>query len=138
MSLLKENIALKCFSGSRLFGTAKPGSDQDFLGVFFPTMAELFMLKGYEDEKNVGAKASDEKRKNTRSDVDEKYFSLQKFLVMALAGKVHATEFLFIPSKCIHVEHPLWQMVIDNKDAFLSYRSVAGFLGYADGQLKCF
>jgi hypothetical protein len=71
--------------------------------------------------------------KNTKDDVDDQSFNLQKFLKMVMSGDTVGTEILFAPSSAIIEMHPDWQLILDHKHLLLN-KQCKGFVGYCQRQ----
>jgi uncharacterized protein len=130
---LNRIILFECVSGSHLYGTNTETSDEDYLGVFLPSVEDLLGLENCPQEWKLNQKLSEGPR-NEKGDTDRKFFSLKSFCNFAAQGQAAILEMLFAPPDKIIQKHPLWQKVEDNKHLFLSRRGVAPFLGFARSQ----
>jgi predicted nucleotidyltransferase len=118
--------------GSELHG-AKIGTtdDLDLYGVFIASPADVLGLNP--TDHFVWSTASDERR-NGPDDVDLTLYSLRKWAAMAARGNATALHFLFADATA--VSDSIWQTIQSRRDIFLSKRSAAQFLGFAENQLK--
>lgn len=129
----ERKIIFECSVGSKLYGTNRPDSDDDFMGVFLPSTEDLLALFPGPTELSYDVKVSTGER-NTAGDVDRKYYSLQKFLIMAMQGQSKQLEMLFAPRN-LWVQHtPEWEAVLANIHFFLSQNSVKPFIEFAISQ----
>ena len=110
--------------GSHLYGLNNESSDVDTSGVFVCTSDELFGCFGYQ------AQVSDSRHDNTWYEIGELIRLLQKSNPTAL-------ESLFVPrEKVIGDIHPLMQMIIDQRDQFVTKQCFNPFFGYAKSQIE--
>jgi uncharacterized protein len=117
--------------GSELHG-AKVGTtdDLDIYGVFLEKPTEALGLQSRDHF--VWSTASDERR-NGPDDVDVTLYSLRRWAALAANGNATSLHFLF--ADATSVSDDLWRMVQAHRELFLSKRSSAQFLGFADNQL---
>tara|TARA_R100000656_G_scaffold104176_1_gene76210 strand:+ start:249506 stop:250438 length:933 start_codon:yes stop_codon:yes gene_type:complete len=115
---------LLCVSGSRSYGTATPASDYDYRGVCIPP-AEYFL--GY------FAKFE----QFTESEPDDKVvYDIRKFFTLAEKANPNVVESLFVRDCDIVELTTLGEVLLENRDLFLSQRVFSTFTGYAHAQLK--
>src|SRR6202789_2093383 len=117
--------------GSELHG-AKVGTtdDLDIYGVFLETPSEALGLQSRDHF--VWSTASDERR-NGPDDVDVTLYSLRRWAALAANGNATSLHFLF--ADATSESDDSWGMVQAHRELFLSKRSSAQFLGFADNQL---
>jgi predicted nucleotidyltransferase len=117
--------------GSELHG-AKVGTtdDLDIYGVFLETPEEALGLK---PRHHFVWSTADDDRRNGPDDVDVTLYSLRRWAALASNGNATSLHFLF--ADATSVSDDLWRMVQMNRMLFLSKRSSAQFLGFADNQL---
>lgn len=118
--------------GSHLYGTNTPTSDLDYKSVHIPD-AEDILLQRVAPEIVLNAPDKGEGEKNQPGDVDDKSFSLQKFLELAAEGQTVAIDMLFAPAEMVEVSSGWWRYIVDNRHMLLSKKSAA-FLGYCRQQ----
>jgi predicted nucleotidyltransferase len=118
--------------GSELHG-AKVGAtdDLDLYGVFIAASDDVLGLNP--TEHFVWSTASDDRR-NGPDDIDLTLYSLSKWAAMAAKGNATALHFLFAEATAASAS--VWKFIQDQKEVFLSKRSAAQFLGFAENQLK--
>lgn len=122
----KDLIVYEYVRGSQLYNLALNNkSDIDIGGVFIsPINAILGMPKFYQNQ------VSDEKHDTT-------YYEIGRWLELLFQSNPNALESLYVPKdKVIGEIHPAVQLVIDNKDKFLTKKCFAPFYGYAIEQIK--
>lgn len=127
-----DSIVHLFIGGSELHG-AKIGAtdDLDLYGVFIGSPGDVLGLSPREHF--VWSTASDERR-NGPDDVDLTLYSLSKWAAMAAKGNATALHFLFADATASSA--PVWSLLRDRKELFLSKRSAIQFLGFAENQLK--
>ena len=130
---MDRKIIFKCRTGSHLYGTNRPDSDEDYQGIFLPTKNDLLSLFDSPDEIKEDIKLSDGAR-NTTGDVDCKFYSLRKFLKLLAQGQPGQLEMLHAPSKSVLIATEEWQEIVKNKESFITKNSVSPFLAFALAQ----
>lgn len=121
-------------TGSHLYGTSRPDSDEDYMGVFLPSVNELLGLQNCPTEWSMNEKRSAGPR-NSKGDVDRKFYSIKRFFQLAAEGQPSHLEMLFAPFEMIMSAHPtLWPYILEHKHLFLSRKGVAPFIGFALAQ----
>lgn len=121
--------------GSHLYGLNRPTSDEDFLGIFMPSSAYLFGLKKVEEVDN-STKKSDAGTRNTAEDVDDKSYSLHKFMHLLLNNNPNIVEVLFATPENILIDSPQMVELRENFHKIVSQRVFHTFTGYALSQKK--
>lgn len=121
--------------GSHLYGLNHSASDEDFLGVFMPEKQSMFGLAKCEVI-DLSTKKSFEDRRNTKEDVDEKWYSLPKFIHLLSHNNPNILEVLFATKENILFIDPIFQQIIDNRDKFVSKNVYHRFSGFAYSQKK--
>ena len=110
--------------GSHLYGLNNEFSDIDTSGVYICTRDELFGCFGYKPQ------VTDHHHDNT-------WFEIGELIRLLLKSNPTVLESLFVPrDKVIGEIHPLMQMVIDNRDQFVSKQCFNPFFGYAKSQIE--
>ncbi|MBN2532085.1 MAG: nucleotidyltransferase domain-containing protein [Spirochaetales bacterium] len=128
-------MILKVRTGSHLYGFASRESDTDFLSVFIPHSSELLGLHPveYRDE---STKRPGIQNRNNKNDVDDKSFSLSRFLKLLLRNNPNIIEVLFADKKNILVCEPEARELMDNHAKIVSRVVRDTFTGYAFSQKK--
>ena len=110
--------------GSHLYGLNNEDSDVDTGGVYVCTRNELFGCYGYMPQ------VSDSRHDNTWVEIGE-------LVRLLLKSNPTVMESLFVPEdKIIGQVHPLMQMLIDNREQFISQQCFKPFFGYAKSQIE--
>ncbi len=110
------NKVVKVLTGSRLYGTENSSSDYDFRGVYIPTLRECYS-QAIKDSIDV------------KEGNDESWFSIQKFIDMAMTGQPVAIEMLFSGDKAQKFKPPSqnsfgWDFLVENRFKFLTLRLI--------------
>lgn len=110
--------------GSHLYGLNTEESDIDTSGVYVCTRDELLGCFGYR------AQVTDSKHDNT-------WYEAGELIRLLLKSNPTVMESLFVPEdKIIGEVHPLMQMIIDNREQFLTKECFNPFFGYAKSQIE--
>ncbi len=118
---LRDNIILLGLGGSHAYGTNKEGSDLDIRGIALNSRKEILLSRDFEQV--------------TDSVTDTVIYSLKKIIGLLLSCNPNTIELLGLkPEQYLRIS-PEGQMLLDNKEAFLSKKAVNSFGGYANQQL---
>lgn len=131
--LRPDNLICEIKFGSHLYGTATENSDEDFKGVFLPSLNEI--LLGRIPKTSASTPKSDD-RKNLPQERDAEYYSIHHFLRLATQGQTVAIDMLFAPENMVWKSPTygwIWDRVIANRQLLLS-KQMSAFIGYARGQ----
>ena len=117
----KQFIIYRCVVGSQAFGLSDDASDVDRRGIYLPPAELHWSLYGVPEQIE-------------NNDMQEAYWELQKFLVMALKANPNILECLHTPM----VEHatPLIEELLANRKVFLSKLIYQTYNGYVMSQFK--
>ena len=128
-----QNIILQTITGSHLYGTNNKDSDVDRIGIFMPTNDQLFGLKTADiiDESTI---IKDETGKNTKDSQDIVFYSLKKFMQLALQNNPNILEILFTKPPFIENMDFYGNWLLENKGTFLHQGLKQRFIGYAISQ----
>lgn len=110
-------IIAKTKFGSHLYGTSTPESDNDFRGVFLPTLRECYLNKIPEVY-------------NDPNGEDTQLFSLHKFLNLAGTGQPIAIEMLAAEGDNLLISSPLWDFIRSRRKKFYT-KKMDAFFGYS-------
>ena len=121
---LEDNnlIIFKVITGSQAYGTNTETSDTDIRGVYISPIEDLYTGNIVED-------ISDKKN-------DECYYELGKFISLLSVQNPSMLEILNSPKECILYKHDLFDLLLNNKDLFLTKHCSKTFGGYANTQIK--
>ncbi len=110
--------------GSHLYNLNTPESDVDTGGVFICSKEELLGCFGYRGQ------VSDERHDNT-------WYEIGELLRLLIKSNPTVLESIFVPKdKIIGEVNPLMQIVIDNREKFISKQCFNPFYGYAKSQIE--
>jgi len=115
----------ECLTGSKLYGTDTPASDEDFRGICIPPMEVLLDPFMNFEQKNSGFEEE-----------DRTIYDLGKFMKLCADANPNILELLFCPEKNIIYKTSVWDKIIENKSLFLSKKIKHTFLGYSWAQIN--
>lgn len=119
-----DNIILEGVTGSTAYGLATENSDIDIKGIYMLPTREVLSI-GF----NIEHTTVD------HTDPDWVYHEVGKFMKLVMNGNPTVTELLYL-NEYTHLS-PIGQLLIDNRDAFLSTNAVMNaYRGYAFSQAK--
>ena len=124
---IEKDLAFKYIRGSHLYNTNIETSDVDFGGVFILSNEYLLGLPNfYKDQ------VSDERHDTT-------YYEFNRWIELLVKANPNVLESLFVPTdKVIGDIHPAVQLIIDNRDLFITKECFKSLSGYAYAQIqKC-
>ena len=114
--------------GSQAYGTNTADSDEDFGGIYIPTIPQLLMGNFPESVENwVDGQGNK---------VDKSMYSISRFLELAAACNPNILDYMFAPDRCIIKSTELWEYVKSHREKFISKKCKFSFQGYALGQLR--
>jgi predicted nucleotidyltransferase len=121
---LKENglIIFEGIVGSQAYGIATPTSDIDIKGVFMSPFENILDF-GYVEQ------VSDETN-------DTVYYEIRRFLQLLQTNNPTILELLNLPEDCILHKDPIFDMILDKKNQFITKQCKYSFGGYAIEQIK--
>jgi len=129
-----DNCIFLFLTGSHLYGTNTPASDKDYEGVFIEDPDYVIGSKRI-DEVDFSTKSSAKNERNTKDDIDCKFYSLRKFIELAKLNNPNKIEWFFVPERNINTIHAAyWYQITRAKDLFLSLKLKHSFTGYAFSQ----
>jgi predicted nucleotidyltransferase len=116
------SLCLLVQSGSKAYGIEVQGSDDDYVGVFIPSLRNFLSLRGFGPETHAG------------NDPDFTIHEVGKFCRLALKGNPAILETLWNP----HVVHctRVGEELVRLKRSFLHRGSLDVYVDYAEAQLK--
>lgn len=117
--------------GSHLYGTQTESSDQDFKGVFIPTVDSALTGRIPTRDRLVPKKRDGEK--NLPGDVDFELVSLHEFVRLAIEGQTIALDMLHASDSIIIEQSNEWRSLRANRSRFYT-RNLSAFVGYARRQ----
>lgn len=121
----QDYVIFEGIIGSQLYGTATKDSDLDIRGVVkTPLKVILDPFEGFE-QKDSGF-----------DEEDKVLYDLGKFFKLCSNANPNLNELLFIPESKTISKSKEWELIIENRDLFLSKKAKYTHLGYAYAQLK--
>ena len=115
-------IHYKVISGSRAYGLDTPNSDTDIRGVYI-----------LPDEYYIGYNYVEQVNDNKN---DETYYELKRFLTLLQQNNPNILELLYVKDEFVLFKSNLFQLLINNKEKFLTKQCKDSFGGYAIRQIK--
>lgn len=119
---LGDNIICLCLGGSHAYGTNVEGSDVDIRGVALNSPEEILLGTDFEQVVDTAT--------------DTTIYSVKKMLRLLAQNNPNTIEMLGLKEDQIIYKTELWDMVLQNKDAFISKKVINSFGGYANQQLR--
>ena len=110
--------------GSQAYGLSLPTSDEDTGGVFIMQHNDLLGLPS-----NMIDQVNDEKNDNV-------WYEIGKYVELLAKANPNMLESLFVPKHCIKYIHPAFQLIVDNRDKFITKETFKSFVGYATSQIQ--
>jgi len=108
--------------GSQAYGIATPTSDIDKKGVFIQSLDSILGL-GYIEQIN------DDKN-------DQTFYEVRRFLELLRQNNPNILELFNLPEDCILHKDPIFDMILEHKDRFVTKICRNSFGGYAVEQIK--
>jgi uncharacterized protein len=119
-----EHRIFETVSGSQMYGTSTPVSDIDYRGIVIPPKKILLdPFHGFE-QKDSGFEED-----------DRTLYALGKYMKLCADGNPNIVELLFSPLECWTYSDERWDLIVENRDLFLSKKVKFTFTGYAYSQL---
>jgi predicted nucleotidyltransferase len=151
--LTNENVLLVVMAGSHAYGMAKPDSDIDIRGICVaPIWTHISQYDGFEqtsspDFKNApkvqGCLQRAMEKATGRSieqkdwdELDATIYDVGKAIKLMGNCNPNMLELVFTDPADIIYKNEIGQILIDNKDKFISLQTKGTYLGYAFSQLK--
>lgn len=117
----RGDIIFKVLCGSHAHGTNLPESDKDYKGVYIQS-PESILERGYQEQVEISK--------------DECYYELKRFIELCCTNNPTMLEVLFSPEDCIIYKHEVFDMLLQDKEKFLSKSCKYSFGGYAQSQIQ--
>jgi uncharacterized protein len=114
-------IIYKAIVGSQAYGTNTQNSDVDYKGVYAQSVEDLIGFN-YKEQIEVSK--------------DECYYEVRRFLQLLQSANPTMLELLYMPDDCVIEKHPAFELIIENRDKFLTKKCLYSFGGYAIAQIK--
>jgi len=108
--------------GSHAYGTNIETSDVDFAGVFIQPIEDI-LGSGYQEQINDDSN-------------DIVIYEIRRFLELLSSNNPNILELLNTPEDCVIYKDPVFDLVLENSDRFISKICAKSFGGYAHMQIK--
>lgn len=108
--------------GSQAYGTQMPTSDTDYAGVYIQSQSDIYGTK-YKEQIN------DDKN-------DTVFYEVKRFLELVASNNPTILELLNTPEDCILYKHPLYNLILEHKEKFITKVCAKSFGGYGIQQIK--
>ena len=109
--------------GSHMYGTNTPKSDIDMGGLFVVPNNEWLSLF------NPSQEIKDERG-------DNQYLEIKKYLTLACSANPTVLETMFCPKDCIKLWKPQMDILVENRQMFVTKKCQFSFSNYAFAQIK--
>lgn len=122
--LMRDNLIVKHYAGSKAYGTSLPTSDTDFRGIFVADpvniLTPFFPIREVEDT----------------SEEDTKLYELSQFMKLTLDCNPNVIETLWVHRDSITHTTPAYELLRESAPKLLSSKIAFTTSGYAISQLK--
>ena len=131
----KSNGAIPLFIvvvGSQAFGTNVPSSDFDYSGVFLQSQEDIYgfnYLEQIDEKKEKGDFGNSEKD-------DAVFYEVKRFLQLLQTANPTVLSILFSPTDCIVYKHPIFDLILKQREKFVTKLCKNSFAGYAIAQCR--
>jgi len=109
-------LVFQALAGSRAYGLARAGSDEDWRGIYQASTESLYGLRGPVEHVDFPP--------------DQQYWELTHFARMCLAGNPNIMELLWIPSDMIAVDSAVARSLRAMRRSFLTSSCASAYLGW--------
>ena len=114
-------VIYRVIVGSQSYGTAIPESDIDYKFVYMQDADDLLGFN-YREQTNVNK--------------DDTGYEIRRFLELLQTANPTVLEMLYSPEDCIVLKDPVFDLLIANRDKFLTKKCLMSFAGYAIAQIQ--
>lgn len=108
--------------GSHAYGTNIESSDTDYAGVFIQSQDDIF---GF----NYREQINDDNN-------DTVIYEIRRFLQLLATNNPTVLELLNTPEDCVIYKHPVFDLILKNRDKFITKICAKSFGGYAKQQIS--
>lgn len=133
MKNTEHNTILEVRTGSRLYGTDTPTSDEDFIGVFLPAKPYILGFKTIK-QKDLSVVSKLSNGKNAPDAIDKGHYEFRHFAKLAIDNNPNILETLFANGDDIVYSNKYGKAFLGMKKLFPWKGLYATFSGYANGQ----
>lgn len=117
----EHSLILRAIVGSQAYGTSTPQSDIDYKGIYAQPTRDLISF-GYKEQVEIGK--------------DDTMFEIRRFLQLVQSANPTVLELLYSPDDCILHRSPAYEILVRERDKFLTKQCANSFGGYAIAQIK--
>jgi predicted nucleotidyltransferase len=129
------NKILLIKTGSHLYGTSTPSSDEDYVGLFIGDLTNYFGLDNTK-EVDMSTVSKLESGKNASDAIDKKFYELRNFFQLCLDNNPNIIEMLFVNDKNIVFTDNYHALnLLQHNQLFPHQGLKQKFIGYSKGQL---
>lgn len=122
---LPRRTIFLCRHGSHAYGTDGPGSDEDIKGVLVAPKPYVLGFAQHFEQVDKGFEG-----------LDCAIYDLRRYAALAIDSNPNVIELLFIDQSDWIMALPAWELMVENRDKFMSQNAKHRFCGYAISQLK--
>ncbi len=115
-------ILFECIAGSIAYGTNTPASDIDKRYIYILPLEDILSDQYVPQVRDGGN--------------DVVGFEVQEYLKLLKTGNPTVIELLNMPDDVIQFKHPLYDLILNNRDAFLTKQLKKSITGFAVAQIK--
>ena len=133
--MAKKNCILFCRTGSYLYGTNTPESDEDYTGIFIPDEDYILGWNKNIEQVEVGTNPSGSGRINSVGDIDCTLYSLTKWIKLAARNNPNILELFFTPDNCVIFKNEYGRRLMGSYLLFISQKAYHSFTGCSRDQL---
>lgn len=136
---LRKSTIFLTLVGSRAYGFSSESSDWDYRGICIPPLNTYIGINSkFEQVVDTGTSKQVWKHypELVKPEADMQIMELTKFCRLALECNPSIIEILFSDESSIVYKHPVMDVLLENREMFLSKRAKARFCGYALSQLE--
>lgn len=111
----------KCIVGSHLYGTNIETSDTDYKGIFILSQNDYLGLSY---------------PKQIDHSKDYVSYEVGRFLQLLMTGNPNMIDLLFIPDEFVLSKDPLYNLILEHRNKFITKECKNSFVGYAISQIR--
>lgn len=139
-------IIAKFIHGSHLYKLNTPESDEDFKGIYMPSLKDMVLGKVKD---SVDFSTNKTNSKNSSEDTDYEVYSIQKFVQLLSKGEMVTFDMLFAPEYCVkyydhhgnnitselakQIGHPIYRLRNEFYQLFV-HKDMKAYFGYCRRQ----
>lgn len=131
----RDNLILRVRTGSHLYGTATPTSDEDYVGVWLPPPEMCCGFADGHESVSLGIESKRADGRNAADAVDFTAYELRKFCQLALQNNPNILELLFVGAEHVLERRNPWAEELLMAASMFPHRGAhRRFVAYADAQ----